>query len=544
MDLFYALSGFGETDRSAQVESLCKIHADLVTLQLWGWLRNRAAFLAGGSSARQSVLAYRTALQVAQVLNDHRTIAVSYFALGRKLTELGLLDEAVEALLSGCTNFSRAGLPRDALTVNSHLSQVYLLGKNFVAARNLAEKSLQLEESLRNSDAPPGISPDEFGIALAVFVLAHLDLREGLYPDSIDKLHRALDLFERMDRSLPIYGTWITETLDSLGDAYSQIGNYQWALVHLERALSRARAQSSRVQECAVLQRLGSLYLKREDYDRAEAYFVSGMQIADEENDKRQISNSLLAMGIVALRQMQVERAVPNLRRSLQMALDLGDLDTVILARQHLSAVASLEGNNATALAEVNLGEEAAKSANDPLRIGEVAAWKAEILRRLGRSEEALIEAGKALSLAKQHNFSTLLQITSVTLAQLYLARNETAAAKAVLKPAVDQLDELRGSILGDIHQQQLFFGKRVGALHLLTEILVKENRALEALEYAEHAKARVLLDMINAQRINPALVLTPKERAEDQRMTAELTALTRQMREEAARSRPNELSL
>ncbi len=532
-DLFHALIR-AEVGGPAQIQILCATNRHLVTSTLWTWLRNRAAMLATGGDPNQTVRPFRTALQVAQVLQDHGMIATGHLALARKLMELGNLEEAISNLSMSCSHFSQAGLKHDVQFVYSQLSHASFLSQKYANARTYADKSLQLTESLKQEEEPRGAWPEEYGAAIALSVLAHLSLREGRYADAIDKLEEALELFETLDVSLPIFGRHITETLDSLGDAHALIGDYRWALVYLERALTKARVNSFSRQESGVLLRLGSLYLKREDYEKAEDYFSRSFQVASEVSDPRQTSLALLSLGVVALRQDQVDRALPRLRRSLELAQELKDIDSIILARQNLSGVYVAWGKLEKALDEVVLSEELARTSSDLLRTAEVAWWKAEIYRRLGRNNDAIVQAGVSLSIANEHRLDRLSHLALVTLAQAHLAENRPEAAEAILRKALDRLEELRGAIPGDILQQQLFFGKRVFAHHLLIDLLLKANRIGEALTYAERAKARVLLDHLYNGRTSSNAVMTATEKAEEQRLNRELGALGRHLPNDA----------
>src|SRR3989442_6351959 len=62
-----------------------------------------------------------------------------------------------------------------------------------------------------------------------------------------------------------------------------------------------------------------------------------------------------------------------------------------------------------------------------------------------------------------------------------------------------------------------------------------KNNEA--ALNYAERAKARVLLDVLQRGRVNVTKAMTPQERDQERRLNGEMVSLNMQLMQE--RSRP-----
>ena len=60
--------------------------------------------------------------------------------------------------------------------------------------------------------------------------------------------------------------------------------------------------------------------------------------------------------------------------------------------------------------------------------------------------------------------------------------------------------------------------------------MLVKENQAREALMFAERAKARALLDMLQQGRARVNKAMTATEQDEERRLKSELTQLNKQL--------------
>jgi len=539
-ELFFALKRV-EASKPDEIEGLCLAYRKLVTTRLWTWLSNSAALSSSTGDLNTSVQSQRTALRVAEVLKDPRLLATSYYALGRQLAAVGRFGDAIDAFLSSSSHFADAGLQRDQLYVLSHLSRAHYFNENLKSAREYAERSLALAASLAGSETPPGAWPDEYAVAEASSILGYLCLRDARFVDAIEKFNRALSLYDVLDDGLPIYGRQITDTLDALGDTYALIGDYRLPILHLSQALKIARKRALRPEEAGLLLRLGTLYLRRDDYESANYFLSQSLQLATELHERHTLASAFVALGTTALKQGQYEKSLSYFRSGLELAQSLNDTDSVILVRQNVGALLFARGDLSAALAEMKLSEELAMMANDPVRIAETVWWKAEILSKMRNYEEAVRLAGESSALGRQLGLPRLAHVAAVTLARAQLAQKHDDLAEATLTRALDQLEEMRGNIAGDLQQQQFFFGKRIGAHHLVIDLLVKQNRITDAMHYAERAKARVLYDLLRDGHSQPNSLLTEEERSEEQRVNREIATLNGQMREEKAKPQPDD---
>jgi CHAT domain-containing protein len=513
---------------TAQLEMLCQQNRDFVTVQLWQWLRNRAAMITAGEATRV-IRSYRTALAVARTLRDNSLMGSTELALGRKHLELLQITDAIEALTDSRSHFSREGLGQDELFACSQLARAYQYQRDFNAARMNAERSIELANQLRSQFDEKHIWPVEFGEAISETVLGFISGRNQRYHDAISHFERALELFEGLRPRMPMYERYITDTLDSLGDAYAQVGEFGWALVHLERALARARSNSLPEFEVGILERLGVLYLKREDIERAEGYFTRSLQLASEQNNVRAIARAELELGIAALRRSNASAAVPHFQKCLELAAQPLDTELLILARSHLASVYLERGDVAASVQELRSCEQL--SVGDPLRTAEAMLLKADIHRRLGETLEAINEARGANAIALQHNLERLSYFAYLSMVESYASANRVDKAEEELLRALDILEKLRANMPGDFHHRQAFFGRSISAYHILIDLLQKQGRLLEALTYAERVRARALLDRLYSIRSNDASVLSEGETIEQQRLSAEVVQRNREFR-------------
>ena len=84
-------------------------------------------------------------------------------------------------------------------------------------------------------------------------------------------------------------------------------------------------------------------------------------------------------------------------------------------------------------------------------------------------------------------------------------------AAARSFSQAIEAIEHLRDQIAGAEREQQLFFEDKLGPYHEMVSLLVQANNAEEAIEYAERAKGRVLLDVLRNGRISVSKYLSQK---------------------------------
>ena len=88
----------------------------------------------------------------------------------------------------------------------------------------------------------------------------------------------------------------------------------------------------------------------------------------------------------------------------------------------------------------------------------------------------------------------------------------------------------MRSQVAGGEQEQQRSFENKISPYHAMVELLVAQDKTSEALAYAERAKARVLLDVLQSGRSNITKAMTAQERENERRLRNELVSLNSQI--------------
>jgi CHAT domain-containing protein len=94
------------------------------------------------------------------------------------------------------------------------------------------------------------------------------------------------------------------------------------------------------------------------------------------------------------------------------------------------------------------------------------------------------------------------------------------------------------------VEAQQRFFQSKVSPYHAMIELLMREGRPTDALTFAEHAKARVLLDVLKTGRVNSGKAMTGQEQEQESKLRSELVSLNTQVTRASQQESPDQARL
>jgi CHAT domain-containing protein len=102
----------------------------------------------------------------------------------------------------------------------------------------------------------------------------------------------------------------------------------------------------------------------------------------------------------------------------------------------------------------------------------------------------------------------------------------------------------MRARAAGQEQVRAWFLEGKLEPYHLMVELLTKQHREIEALHYAERAKCRTLLEVMQGGKSNVSSVITPDEREKERKLNAEIVLLNTQLYTERLRSQSDPVRL
>jgi CHAT domain-containing protein/Tfp pilus assembly protein PilF len=412
------------------------------------------------------------------VANLHQLMGSSFWGLGDYMGA----SESLNKALNGFEEIKdRPGEARALLPLGN---VQYRLG-NFAEALSTYDRALKLNESLGNT----------YGAALAINNMGIVHRLRGDHARALEHYHRSLALAEKLgDKRAMLL------PLSNLGGIFQRQGDHAQALEHYQRGLKLAQQAGLKPSLPTLLNNIGDVQRERGEYNAALDHSRRALELARELDQKPGIISSLSNLGMIHAARRQYSEALEFFQESLALAESSGS--RLEISRELLN-VAALHIEQKDWVRAIQIGERAARLA-----------------REIG-SLDVLWES-----------------FTHVARAQFALGR--PAAAYEIAQEAIATVETLRSQLAGGERQGQLFFEDKASPYVLAVDILVSQGRNVEALQEAERAKARVLLDVLETGRLRVTKSLTAAERERERSLRLELTSANAQVITEMQRAKPD----
>jgi CHAT domain-containing protein/tetratricopeptide (TPR) repeat protein len=316
---------------------------------------------------------------------------------------------------------------------------------------------------------------------------------------------RALEAYQR---SLDLYRqAGVPEgeasAVNNIGLVFQSTGDLQGAITQYEEALGLWRHLGNRSEEATTLQNLGDLYMLIGHDTEGLDVLRRSLALREGERHQRERMSALVSLGWAEYLTGDSEAALRRYEESIALARRLED---------PLAEVGALD-RQGSALKSLGRLDEAAASYARALEISRAVGSlgnQAHTLANLGRLQ---LETGKIERARRDLQQSLDLMIATKDLngeasVRLALGRLERrlgafGPARRQIETALQRLEELRGGLNGPASRGN-FLATRYEAYEDLVSLLMELDRreperghALEALEVAEGARARNLLDLM-----------------------------------------------
>jgi tetratricopeptide (TPR) repeat protein len=172
----------------------------------------------------------------------------------------------------------------------------------------------------------------------------------------------------------------------------------------------------------------------------------------------------------------------------------------MIASLEGLGTLAQAQGNYDSALLYFDRGLAAASKLGDKNREAQLLWRKADVYVLKKGYRQALELSDSSLTLARELGQPNISYLALLMKAKASLAQGQDDSALQSLIDAISEAELIRGNVAGREQQSTLFFQNRVEPYYLMIDLLAKQNRIGDAILYAERAKGRVLLDVLQGK--------------------------------------------
>jgi CHAT domain-containing protein/Tfp pilus assembly protein PilF len=386
----------------------------------------------------------------------------------------------------------RAGeVYQEALTEMKLGKALAIVGEVSASVQHL-ERALTLDERLRIANQQP---------------VLHNEL--GLAEERLGALDRARSSFEAAERSARRLGNRHEETaaINNLGLLEESAGESWKALVLLDEALAGWRELGERVGEAATLHNLGTLYTVLGKLPEAREALEPALGLYRAAGRRRDEAATLMALGWVRFREGDPTGARADLRRALALRRLTGDRRGEAVTLDRLGTVSCETGELGRAVSEYRQALAILEEVRDPRGRALTLSNLGEALTLQGNPAAGLRSQAEALALLADAGEPSAEAYALFRRARAERSQGALEPAWADMQKAIPRLEEIREHAQSDdfrmtyfesVHEQYEF------AVDVLMELQARRPHSgfgRRALEMAERARARGLLDLVHEAR-------------------------------------------
>src|SRR5687768_13573134 len=337
--------------------------------------------------------------------------------------------------------------------------------------------------------------------------------------------HKALALYESLGlkRGMAL-------AHESLSNLYRALGNHRRAFESAQKSLRICEEENHRKGIMMALSELAIIYGQQNNAEQAFAHLERALSLAHELGDTLMIATVRHDMAIQYKRFGDHQRALEIYQQLLKQTETFGDKAGAAMIRDQIGRIAAEQGRYEEALKyhrEAFAGLEAAnKKRATVISLNNMSA--VYLLQK--NYAEASSVSERSLPLARETGRKVDVFVALTNLGYSQLGLNRLSEAQQSFSEAVSIVENLRTQAAGGVEERQRYFEGGMRAHHGLLSVLVKQNQLPNALQFAERAKARALLDMLQQGRVSVHKTMTAKEREEEQQLKAQLTQLNKQL--------------
>jgi CHAT domain-containing protein/Tfp pilus assembly protein PilF len=477
----------------------------------------------------QALDQFQKSLSLSESIGDKGGIARALTNIANVRQRQGSHAESLGFYKRGLTLKEEIGdKPGIAITLNN-TGLVHKLMGNYTQALASYEAGLKMAEAIGYDGL----------IGCLLYNIGEVHWSQGNYPQAMGYYQRSLQLTEKIGDKARV-----AETLNSIGIVYRVQGAYTKALEFHLKSLKIQEEIGDQRGTAVTVNSIGLVHESQGNYAQALVSYRKSLQICDKIGDKASIATALINIGSVHLTQGSYTQALEHYQKSLKISEGIGGQAGIAGAWFNIGNVHYAQGGYKQAM------EHYQKSLKIRERIGD-KAMIASSLNQIGLVHHAegdydrAVESGnRAAAIAGRVGSSELILETHTTLGRAYRALNRPEEARQALSVAIAEVEGLRGQVAGGERERQRFFETMTAPYDEMIRLLLDQKDLREAFAYAERAKGRALLDVLQAGRVDITKAITVDEQTQERRLNGEIISINTQIHREKLREKPDQARL
>ncbi len=396
---------------------------------------------------------------------------------------------AIQREISALPNVDRvAARKSERLTLN-RIAGIYVTLGEYTKAVDYYQQALVIAKELKDPERE----------MTTLNSIGRTYTRLGEYTKALDYLSQALTTGKQLndpDRKVA--------TLNAIGEVYENLGQYAKALEYLNQALVIRRELQDPYGEATALNAIGEVYENLGQYDKALEYYHQTLALRSSVIDRRGEGRALNSIGGVYVRLGQYAKALEYYRQALIMATKFGDPQGRGIISNNIGGVYARLGQYPKALEFLDQSLVYRQAISDRSGEGTTLNNLGEVHARLGQYPEALQQFQQALVIRRDIGDKPGEGNTLSNIGSLLAQQNQPELAIVFYKQSINVTEAIRKDLrVLPKEQQQSYTETVAGNYRHLADLLLKQDRVLEAQQVLDLLKLQELGDYLRNVRGN-----------------------------------------
>ena len=546
--------------------ALLTAEKDLMTVALRKALITQAGKLRTEGSYTQALAVYDLTYRIAEQIGDKSGVATALLGIGGVRFNQSDYKTALEYYQKSLSLSEAAGDQQLTATLLRGIGSIHYLQGNYVQSLEYYEKSRALREALDDKRGIAQLQRDigslhymrgnlslaldsyrkglELGeavkddslISYALNSIGFVHSVEGNYPLALEYYQKSLTISEKLGNKL-----LTADTLSKIGSANYSQGNYGQALAYYHKSLRLREALGDKPGVTSTLTGIGNVHLMQRSTDLALEYFQRSLALGQEVGNRRPIAHTLMSIGIAYRERGDYGLALEYFHKSLKLSEELGDRLLVSHALYQIGFANQVQGKYDLALDHYRKSLTLKEALNERRGIAETLNDIATVQYEQGNYRSALETSARAVAIAREIGSRETLWEAPTTSGRAHRMLGQSEQSRYAFQEAIAAIEDFRTQVGGGEQELQRFFENKVSPYHAMVELLTAQNNHREALVYAERAKSRVLLDVLQGSNRSVTKDMTAEEQEQERRLRSELVSLNSQVARERLRPQPDQ---
>ena len=470
----------------------------------------------------------RLAVRIAAQMDDRVRLAHALCDLGAIYARRNPPKEALPYLQQSLALFEKAGEKKGQARAFTWLAVASSTETRFEAAIDYYQKALALSEEIGDEKS---IASTWNGMGNAYHYL-------GRYELSLELFQKARALSEKIGDKDTLHNA-----LNNIAFHYTNTGNYSAGLDYLHKSLKIVEELGTGADRRSLaykLQNIGLIYRRQGRHDQALIYARRSLALFETIDDKFGIANLQNNIGVIYKSQERYDEALEWFRKAHKNNEEVKAIPGVARTLNNIGDTYRAQGRYDEALEALKKGLQLREQIADRGGITLSLNNLGRLYEDQGKYAEMLEVAERAESVAKQVNDREGIWTAQERIGRALFALGQPDEARKYFIGAIATVESLRREVAGGEQQQQSFLENRLSPWLGMIDLLVSQKQYSEALTFAEQSKARVLLDTLQAGRVNTRQAWTKEEQQAEEQLRRRLVSLNSKLTGEMRRDKPD----